>query len=109
MVTSLTSQTFQEKVLKSTKPVIVDFWAAWCGPCKMLSPLFEEMEGEFKGKLEFAKINIDENEDVAQTHQIMSIPCLVIFSHGKEEGRIVGMMPKTELKRLIESHLKNAR
>ncbi|MFH0970755.1 MAG: thioredoxin [Candidatus Diapherotrites archaeon] len=108
MVQVLTSQTFEEKILKEKKPMIVDFWAAWCGPCRMLAPVFEELEKEFEGKIGFGKINIDENTDIASQMSISSIPCMVFFSKGKEVGRMVGMMPKSELKKQISDHLKHA-
>jgi thioredoxin 1 len=106
MVMVLSSATFENEVLKHKTPVIVDFWAAWCAPCKMLAPRFEELEPEYKGKLKFAKINVDENPDIAQANEITGIPCLVIFSGGKEIGRIVGLMPKSELKNKIDENLK---
>lgn len=107
MVMELSTGTFETEVLKSKIPVIVDFWAAWCAPCKMLAPRFEELEPTYKGKLKFAKINVDENPEIAQNHEITGIPCLVIFGHGKEIGRITGLMPKPELKRLIDENLKD--
>lgn len=106
MVMELSSGTFENEVLKHKTPVIVDFWAAWCAPCKMLAPRFAELEPEYKGKLKFAKINVDENPDIAQANDITGIPCLIVFSHGKEIGRITGLMPKAELKRLIDEELK---
>lgn len=106
MVKELTAHTFESEIIQGKKAWIVDFWAAWCGPCKMLAPLYEELEPEFKGKLTFGKLNIDENEDVARAHEIMSIPCLVVFAHGKEVDRIVGLTSKAELKRLIEHAVK---
>ncbi|MEK6821175.1 MAG: thioredoxin [archaeon] len=105
MVHDLTGQSFENEVLKAKKPVIVDFWAAWCGPCKMLAPIFEELEGEMKAKLTFAKIDIDAHPDIASDMGIASIPCLIIFSHGKEVGRVIGLMPKAALKKQIEAHL----
>lgn len=105
MVTELNSANFEDEVTKSSIPVIVDFWAAWCGPCKVLSPLFEELEKDFKGKLKFAKMNVDENPDISQQYEIMSIPCLVVIHKGKETGRIIGLVPKAEMKKLIEHEL----
>ncbi|MEK6970913.1 MAG: thioredoxin [archaeon] len=105
MVMPLTTGTFEKEVLKHSTPVIVDFWAVWCAPCKMLAPRFEELESEYQGKLKFAKINVDENPETAQAHEISGIPCLVLFSHGKEIGRIVGLMPKSELKKQIDEQL----
>ena len=105
MVQELNSNNFESNVLQSKIPTIVDFWAAWCGPCKLLSPIFEELEKEFKGKLNFAKINVDENPVIGQNYDIMSIPCLIMFHKGKEAHRFVGLMQKAELKRLVTDAL----
>lgn len=88
-------------------PAIIDFWAEWCGPCRMLGPIFEELSEEFKGRLNFGKLNIDENNEIASRFEVMSIPCMVVFRNGKEIGRIVGFVPKPALKSKIEEILKN--
>ncbi len=106
MVHELTANTFENEVVHGKKPYIIDFWAAWCGPCKMLAPMFEELEKDYKGKLMFAKFNIDAYEEIARQYEIMSIPCLVVFSKGKEVDRIVGLSPKSEMKKLIDAALK---
>lgn len=108
MVQELTANTFEANVINGKGNYIIDFWAAWCGPCKMLAPIFQELEPDYKGKLHFGKVNIDENDSIARELGIMSIPCLVVFSKGKEVDRIVGLMPKGELKKLIDAALKKA-
>ena len=96
---------FDEKVLKSELPVLVDFWAEWCGPCKMIAPIVEELSEEYDGKLDFAKLDVDSNPSTAMTYGVRSIPTLLIFKEGKPVDQIVGAVPKGTLKKKIDSSL----
>ncbi|HXX39853.1 MAG TPA: thioredoxin [bacterium] len=102
---SVTEKSFDSDVLKSSTPVLVDFWAAWCGPCKMIAPIVEELAGEYDGKLRVMKLDVDENSGIAARYSIMSIPTLGIFRSGELVERIVGYMPKEALKKRIDAAL----
>ncbi|TLG79353.1 thioredoxin [Methylocystis sp. B8] len=97
----ITDATFEQEVLKSDEPVVVDFWAEWCGPCRMIAPALEEIATEMKGKVKFVKLNIDENPAVASKLGIRSIPTLILFKGGKAAAQKVGAAPKGELSRWI--------
>ena len=101
----LDDATFDEHVKASERPVLVDFWAEWCGPCKMISPILEEIAEEQAGKLEIAKVNIDDNLGVTRRYDVMSIPSLLLFKDGELKTRLVGAKPKGQLLQEISAFL----
>lgn len=101
MEVKISSENFEEEVLNSEKPVLVDFFADWCGPCKMMAPIVEELATDLDGKAKVGKLNVDENSDIAVEYNVMSIPTLIIFKNGKEEKRLVGVQDKEELLNLF--------
>jgi thioredoxin 1 len=105
MAVSFSTSNFQEVVLNSDKPVLVDFWAEWCGPCKMIGPLIEELATEYDGKAVIGKLNVDENPDIAATYGIRSIPTLLVFKGGEIVDRIVGAVPKANIAQKIDKQL----
>ncbi len=104
-VIEVTDATFEEEVINSDKPVLVDFWAAWCGPCRMVAPIVEDLADEFAGRLKVAKLNVDDNRATAARYGIMSIPTLLLFQGGEVKNRLVGYRPKPELAKAIEALL----
>ena len=96
-ITHITKQNFKEEVLQSGVPVLVDFWAPWCGPCRMLAPVLEELDGDLAGKVKVAKVNVDEEMELAAQFQVASIPTLILFQGGQAVRRTVGVQPKAEL------------
>ncbi|MBV6511234.1 MAG: thioredoxin [Ignavibacteriales bacterium] len=100
-----TDANFETEVLKSDLPVLVDFWAVWCGPCKMIAPVVEEIAGEYSGKLKVAKVDVDENPMSGQKYGVRSIPTLLLFKQGKVVETIIGAMPKPKLLDRIKPHL----
>jgi thioredoxin 1 len=105
VIGDVTDQDFEERVLKSDEPVLVDFWAEWCVPCHMVSPVVEEIGQEKGGSLRVAKLNIDENPEVTRRYGVMSIPTLMLFKGGEEKARVVGARGKEALLREIDPHL----
>ena len=99
-------QNFTSEVVNSQIPVLIDFWAPWCGPCKMISPVIEEIANEYSGKLKVGKLNTDENITLASRFQITSIPCLLFFKSGKPVEKVVGFRPKQDIIKIIENVIK---
>jgi thioredoxin 1 len=94
---SISDSTFEKEVLQSSLPVLVDFWAAWCGPCRMVAPVLDELSKDMLGKLNIVKLNVDENPEVPTVYQVRSIPTLMLFKEGKVVGTMVGAHPKSKL------------
>ncbi len=101
-VQEFTDTTFDQEVLSSAQPVLVDFWAPWCGPCRMIAPMVEELANENRGSFKIGKINIDDNPNAAQTYGVSSIPTLMIFKGGEVVDRFVGVRPKNQLQAAID-------
>ena len=104
-VTHLSDSIFQSEVLEAEGLVLVDFWAPWCGPCKMMGPVIEELGVEYRGRVKICKLDVDENNETAGNYGIMSIPTLVLFKDGKEVNRLVGFVPKANVAKALDSAL----
>lgn len=104
-VVHLNSENFKTEVLESTLPVLVDFFADWCGPCKMVAPIIEQLAEEFTGKIKIAKLNVDQGQDIAAKYNVMSIPTMIFFKGGKNVDQIVGALPKQQLAAAINKHI----
>lgn len=104
-VIHISEGTFEDEVLKSTQPALVDFWAPWCGPCRAIAPILDEIAEEYKGKVKVAKINVDENRKLAGDHGIQSIPTMLLFKDGKVVDKLIGLVPKDRLKALMDKVL----
>lgn len=103
-IEQITPENF-DSVVNDSLPVLVDFWAPWCGPCRSLSPIVDEVADELAGKLAVVKCNVDDNQDLAMKYGVMSIPTLIVFKNGEEIDRSVGALPKARLQALLEKHL----
>ena len=98
----VTSENFKQEVLQSDKPVLVDFWASWCGPCRMLGPIIEEIANDYEGKVKVGKVNVDEQPNLASKYGIASIPTVIVFKNGKPEKTLVGLRSKNEIENMIK-------
>ena len=105
MEINLTKQTYDGEVVKSNIPVLVDFWAPWCGPCRMLAPVIEEVAQEYEGKVKVCKVNVDEEGELASMNAIVSIPTVILFKDGKQVGKLVGANPFDDYADLIEKFI----
>ncbi len=105
MAEKFTTSNFQQHVLESDKPVLVDFWAEWCGPCRMIGPVVEEIASEYSGKAIVGKVNVDENQEIASQYGIRSIPTLLIFKGGEVVDKIIGAVPKTAITQKIDAQI----
>ena len=101
----ITDSNFEADVAKSTLPVLVDFWAEWCGPCRLMGPILDELAPAYAGKLKIGKLNVDESQETPSQFGVMNIPTMIVFKNGKEASRIVGAMSKTDLQKKIDTAL----
>ncbi|MFH1087641.1 MAG: thioredoxin [Chloroflexota bacterium] len=104
-IVAVTKDNFQQTVVDAKKPVLVDFWAAWCGPCRAVAPILEELATEYKGKIVIAKVNVDENPQLASSYSVASIPTLIAFKGGKPAKQLLGLRKKAELKEMLDGLL----
>lgn len=104
-VVHITDSSFEDQVVKAGKPVLIDFWAEWCGPCKMIAPMLDEIANEYREKLTIAKLNIDENPKTPQRFNVRGIPTLILFKNGQVEGQKVGALRKSDLAAFLDSKL----
>lgn len=100
-VTELNKDNFEKEVMEANVPVLIDFWASWCGPCRMMSPLIDQIAEEMGDKLKVCKVNVDENHELAEKYEIMTIPAFIVMKNGAETGRTIGVQPKEDILKLI--------
>ena len=100
-VTELNKDNFEKEVMDANVPVLIDFWASWCGPCRMMSPLIGQIAEEMGDKLKVCKVNVDENHELAEKYEIMTIPAFIVIKNGAESGRTIGVQPKEDILKLI--------
>ena len=100
-VTELNKENFEKEVMEANVPVLIDFWASWCGPCRMMSPVIEKIAEEMGDKLKVCKVNVDENHELAEEYEIMTIPAFIVIKNGAEAGRTIGVQPKEDILKLI--------
>jgi thioredoxin 1 len=105
MALEFTDQNFEEQVLKADKPVLVDFWAVWCGPCRMVAPVIDELSKDYEGKALVGKVDVDNNPNTATKYGIRSIPTIGLFKNGELVDKVVGAVPKQKLAQMIDAHL----
>ena len=101
-IVELSDSSFEGEVIKSDKPVLVDFWAPWCGPCRILAPIVEEIAESYTGKLKVGKLNVDDNQEITMRYRIRSIPTLILFKNGQALDQIIGAVPKTEIEKVVK-------
>jgi thioredoxin 1 len=104
-VAAVTTNNFENEVLKSSSPVLVDFWAAWCGPCRMVAPVIDQLAEQYSGKVKVVKLNVDENPEIAEKYQILSIPTVYLFKNGSKAEEMVGARPKQSFEEMINKHV----
>ena len=100
-VTELNKDNFEKEVMEANVPVLIDFWASWCGPCRMMSPVIDKIAEEMGDKLKVCKVNVDENHELAEKYEIMTIPAFIVIKNGAEAGRTIGVQPKEDILKLV--------